>query len=144
MEGIARKVRKMAHIGVDKNTGLVHHLKTTAANEHDVTVAAELLYDKEKTVYGDSRYLGTEKRPEAILKNKKGKKTKYKINKESSMIQKLPENEQTEAKKKEHKKSSVRWKAEHVFAVVKNIFIIAEPDTDFIRRSDSVCLCVKN
>ena len=35
------------------------------------------------------------------------------------MIQKLPENEQSEAKKKEHKKSSVRW---HVFAVVKNIF----------------------
>ncbi len=111
-----------AHIGVDKKTGFVHHLKTTAANEHDVTVAAELLSGKEKTVYGDSGYLGIEKRPEAILKNKKGKKIKYRINQRPSMIQKLPENEQAKVKKKEHKKSSVRCKVEHVFAVVKNIF----------------------
>ena len=60
-----------AHIGIDKKTGLVHHLETTAANEHDVTVVPELLTGKENTVYGDSRYLGAEKRPEAILKNKK-------------------------------------------------------------------------
>ena len=26
-----------AHIGVDKDSGLVHHLKVTGANEHDVT-----------------------------------------------------------------------------------------------------------
>ena len=112
---------KAQHIGVDKKTGLVHQLKTTAANEHDVT-AAELLYGKEKTVYGDSGYLGIEKGPESILKNKKGKKIKYKINQRPSMIQKLPENEQSKAKKKEQKKSSVRCKVEHVFAVVKNIF----------------------
>ncbi|MDE5738435.1 MAG: transposase, partial [Oscillospiraceae bacterium] len=104
-----------AHIGVDKKTGFVHHLKTTAANEHDVTVAAELLSGKEKTVYGDSGYLGIEKRPEAILKNKKGKKIKYRINQRPSMIQKLSENEQAKVKKKEHKKSSVRCKVEHVF-----------------------------
>ena len=111
-----------AHIGVDKKTGLVHHLKTTAANEHDVTVVPELLTGKEKTVYGDSGYLGAEKRPEAILKNKKGKKIKYKINQRPSMIRKLSEKEQAKAKKKEHKKSSVRCKVEHVFAVVKCIF----------------------
>ena len=92
-----------AHIGVDKKTGLVHHLKTTAANEHDVTVAAEMLSGKEKTVYGDSGYLEIEKRPEAILKNKKGKKIKYKINQRPFTIQKLPENEQSKTKKKEHK-----------------------------------------
>ena len=111
-----------AHIGVDKKTGLVHHLKTTAANEHDVTVVPELLTGKENTIYGDSGYLGAEKRPEAILKNKKGKKIKYKINQRLSMIRKLSEKEQEKAKKKEHKKSSVRCKVEHVFAVVKHIF----------------------
>lgn len=111
-----------AHIGVDKKTGLVHHLKVTAANEHDVTVVPELLTGKENTVYGDSGYLGAEKRPEAILKNKKGKKIKYKINQRPSMIRKLSEKEQEKVKKKEHKKSSVRCKVEHVFAVVKNIF----------------------
>ena len=79
-----------AHIGVDKKTGLVHHLKITDANEHNVTVAAELLSGKEKTVYGDSGYLWIEKRPEAILENKK-EKIKYKINQRPSTIQKLPE-----------------------------------------------------
>ena len=59
---------------------------------------------------------------EAILRNKKGKKIKYRINQRPSVIQKLPGNEQSKAKKKEHKKSSVRCKVEHVFAVVKNIF----------------------
>lgn len=38
------------------------------------------------------------------------------------MIRKLSEKEQEKAKKKEHKKSSVRCKIEHVFAVVKRIF----------------------
>lgn len=58
--------------------------------------------------------MGAEKRPEAILKNKKGKKIKYKINQRPSMIRKLSE--------KEQEKSSVRCKVEHVFAVVKHIF----------------------
>ena len=111
-----------AHIGVDKKTGLVHHLKTTAANEHDVTVVPDLLTSNEKAVYGDSGYLGAEKRPEAITKNNKGKKIKYKINQRPSSIQKLSEKEQEKAKKKEHKKSSVRCKVEHVFAVVKRLF----------------------
>lgn len=111
-----------AHIGADRKNGLVHHVKTTAANEHDVTVVPELLHGEEKTVHGDSGYLGAEKRPEAITQNKKGKKIKYKINKRPSSIQKLPEEEQEKARKKEHKKSSVRCKVEHVFAVIKNIF----------------------
>ena len=47
-----------AHIGVDKDTGLVHTLKVTAANVHDVTVAAKLLREDDEVVYGDSAYLG--------------------------------------------------------------------------------------
>lgn len=38
------------------------------------------------------------------------------------MIRKLSEKEQEKAKEKEHRKSSIRCKVEHVFAVVKNIF----------------------
>ena len=33
-----------AHIGVDSDSGLVHHLETTAANVHDVTVTPQLLH----------------------------------------------------------------------------------------------------
>ena len=53
-----------AHIGVDKDTGLVHTMKVTAANVHDVTVAAKLLREDDEVVYGDSAYLGLEKRVE--------------------------------------------------------------------------------
>ena len=49
-----------AHIGVDKTSGLVHHVEATAANVHDVTVVPKLLYGEEESVYGDSGYLGTE------------------------------------------------------------------------------------
>jgi len=37
-----------AHIGVDKERGLVHTVKVTAANEHDVTVTSELLTGDEE------------------------------------------------------------------------------------------------
>ena len=66
-----------AHIGVDKDTGLVHTIKATSANEHDVTVTSQLLHGDEKEVYGDSGYIGAETRAEAITKNKSGKKIKY-------------------------------------------------------------------
>lgn len=45
------------HIGVAKDTGLIHSVKTTAANVHDITSAAELLHGEEKVVYAHSGYL---------------------------------------------------------------------------------------
>ena len=111
-----------AHIGVDRETGLVHHVKTTAANEHDVTAVSDLMHKEEETLHGDSGYIGAEKRPEAITINKKGKKIKYIICRKPSSIKKLSKSEQYKAKKREHQKSSVRCKVEHVFAVVKRLF----------------------
>ena len=69
-----------AHVGVDKDSGLVHTVEVTAANEHDVTMTAKLLHGEEETVNGDSGYIGAEKREDAILKNKNGKKIRYNIN----------------------------------------------------------------
>ena len=111
-----------AHIGVDRESGLVHHVKTTAANEHDVTAVSDLMHGEEDTLHGDSGYTGAQKRPEAITKNKKGKKIKYIICRKPSSIRKLSKSGQYKAKKREHKKSSVRCKVEHVFAVVKRLF----------------------
>ena len=108
-----------AHIGVDKDSGLVHTVKGTAANVHDVTMTSELLTGEENEVYGDSGYIGVDKREEAIIRNKNGKKIKYKINRKPSQIKKLSASGQYAAKKAEHKKSSVRVKVEHVFAIVK-------------------------
>ena len=110
------------HIGVDRDSGLVHHVITTSANEHDVTATSELMHGEEETLSGDSGYIGADKRPEAIRKNKQGKKIKYIINRKQSSINKLSKSGQYAAKKREHEKSSVRCKVEHVFAVVKRLF----------------------
>lgn len=62
-----------AHIGVDSESGLVHTVQVTAANVHDVCVAAGLLTGEEEQVYGDSGYLGVKKRPEVRKKMPKRK-----------------------------------------------------------------------
>ena len=111
-----------AHIGVDKDSGLVHHLKVTGANEHDVTATPDLMHGEEEELYGDSGYIGAEKRENAVVKNKNGRKIKYKINRKPLTMKKLSKSGQYAAKKAEHKKSSVRAKVEHVFAVVKRLF----------------------
>ena len=106
----------------DKDSGLVHHLKVTGANEHDVTATPDLMHGEEEELYGDSGYIGAEKRENAVVKNKNGRKIKYKINRKPSTIKKLSKSGQYAAKKAEHKKSSIRAKVEHVFAVVKRLF----------------------
>ena len=108
-----------AHIGVDHDTGLVHTVKVTAANVHDVTVTADLLTGEEDAVYGDSAYLGADKRPEAAKKNKSGRKIHYKVNRRPSQSKNLSTRSKAQIKRREHEKSSVRAKVEHVFAVVK-------------------------
>ena len=50
------------HIGVDRDSGLVHTAEATAANVHDATETSKLLTGDEDEVYGDSGYLGAEKR----------------------------------------------------------------------------------
>ena len=53
-----------AHIGVDKDNGLIHSIETTSANVHNLTPASELLHGEETVVYADSCYWGIEKREE--------------------------------------------------------------------------------
>ena len=110
-----------AHIGVDRDSGLVHTVKATPANVHDVSMTSELLHGEEETVNGDSGYVGAEKREDAIIRNSKGKKIRYQINRRPSQIKKLSKSGQYKAKKREHVKSSVRAKVEHVFGVVKGL-----------------------
>ena len=111
-----------AHIGADSESGLVHSVEVTAANIHDVTMTSELLTGDEEVVYGDSGYIGAEKREDAVTHNNQGKKIIYRTNRKPSQIKRLSKSGQYKAKKKEHQKSTVRAKVEHVFAVVKNLF----------------------
>ena len=111
-----------AHVGVDSKMGLVHTVKITAANVQDITVMPNLLTGEKTYVYGDSGYIGVDKRENAVIKNKYGKKIGYKINRRPSQMRKLSKDGQYQAKKIEHQKSSVRAKVEHVFGVVKKLF----------------------
>ena len=108
-----------AHIGVDKDSGLVHTLKVTSANVHDVTVTSELLTGEETSVHGDSGYLGAKKREDAITRNGQGKRIKYKINRRPSQSKNRSTRSQGQIKRREREKSSIRAKVEHVFGVVK-------------------------
>jgi IS5 family transposase len=58
-EGFAYGMK--VHIGVDKDTGLIHSVEITAANVHDLTPAADLLHGEVKVVYADAGYQGIEK-----------------------------------------------------------------------------------
>ena len=109
-----------AHIGIDKDSGLVHTIKGTSANVHDVTMVLELLSSEEEIVYGDSGYLGAEKREDAIVRNHEGKRICYKVNRRPSQSKYASPRAQGQIKRREREKSSVRAKVEHVFAVVKN------------------------
>ena len=111
-----------AHIGVDKDTGLVHHIEVTAANVHDVTVTPKLLHGEEDALYGDAGYVGADKRDDAITHNINGKKIRYSINRRPSQSKHKSARSQGQIKRREREKSSVRAKVEHVFGVVKGLF----------------------
>ena len=93
------------HIGVDKDSGLVHTTVTTAANVSDVSVTPKLLHGQEESVHGDSGYLGAEKREDAIVRNKKGKKIKYKINRRPSQYKNNSARSRRQIKRREKKRN---------------------------------------
>lgn len=111
-----------AHVGVDKDTGLVQKVKVTAANVSDVVMTPELLTGEEDVVYGDSGYTGADKREDAIIKNNRGKRIRYKISRRPSQIKKRSSWSQGQLKRRNRENSSVRAKVEHVFAVIKGMF----------------------
>lgn len=78
------------HIGVDKDTGLVHSVEVAAANVHDVTMTTKLLTGDEGNIYGNSGYLGTNKREDAFRMNSQSKRIRYRINRRPSQIRETP------------------------------------------------------
>jgi len=105
-----------AHIGADVESGLVHTVTVTPANEADVTQVDKLLHGKEKSVHADAGYTGAEKRA-----GKRGRK--WYIAAKRSAVTKLPEGELKEATKElEYIKAAIRAKVEHPFRVIKQQF----------------------
>ena len=109
------------HIGVDAFSGLVHTMEVTSANVHDVSVAAKLIREDDEVVYGDSGYLGIDKRKE-VVSDEHLSSIDYRINRRPTSLQKVTENSFDWDRMIEHAKSSVRCKVEHPFHIVKCLF----------------------
>lgn len=109
------------HTGVDAGSGFVHTVAATAANAHDITVAAKLLREDDEVVYGDSAYLGIEKREE-IRENPHFSAIEFRINRRPSSLPKVSDNAIDWERTIDRRKSSVRCKVEHPYRIVKNIF----------------------
>lgn len=104
-----------AHIGVDAESGLVHTVTATAANEADVEQVADLLHGKEEQVWADSGYRGAQARVKRDVQ--------WHIAGRPSDMAKMPEGRaKARARKNEYEKASVRAKVEHPFRVIKRQF----------------------
>jgi IS5 family transposase len=103
------------HIGVDDETGLVHSVHTTAANEADINVAEALLHGDEVRVWGDAGYQGIEQRAEHRDRQvawwvalRAGKRAQLAANSAAARIERF--------------KAQVRARVEHPFRYIKQGF----------------------
>ncbi len=107
-----------AHIGADRDSGLVHTVVTTAANVSDVTQTHALLHGKEKSVFADAGYTGADKREEL-----KSKRIDWHIAERRHKVKALPEGELKDVTLwLEHLRAKVRARVEHPFRVIKQQF----------------------
>ena len=109
------------HIGVDYGSGLVHTVTVTPANVHDITEAHKLLREDDNVAYGDSGYIGIEKRGE-IKNNEHFSKINFRINRRPKSLPQVSDNAIDWDRYIENRKSAVRCKVEHAFKIIKDTF----------------------
>jgi transposase, IS5 family len=107
-----------AHIGADAESGLVHTVRTTSGNVHDVTEGNSLLHGEETVAFGDAGYQGVDKRPDAkagvawhIAMGPGKRRALDKDNQADALIDQA-----------EKLKAGIRAKVEHPFRVIKRQF----------------------
>ena len=111
-----------AHIGADRDSGIVHTVISTAANIADITQTAALLHGQETQVHADAGYVGAQKRPE-IKQEDPNERIDWQIARKRHTVKSLPEGDEKERLLKAEKaKASVRAIVEHPFHVIKNLF----------------------
>ena len=106
------------HIGVDSQSGLVHHVHATPANTADVTEVDPLLHGNETDVFADAGYTGVHKRKEhenrdvnwwiAMRPGKRKALTRSADDRWAETVEKV--------------KAKIRAKVEHPFRVIKQQF----------------------
>lgn len=105
-----------AHIAVDAATGLTEKVVTTAANEHDLNQAENLITEPVEVVFADAGYRGAEKR-----ESLSGRVTDWFIAKGPHAVKALREHPRRhkQALHDEYVKASIRAKVEHPFRILK-------------------------
>ena len=115
-----------AHIGVDADSGLVHSVHATAANESDVAHTHEVLHGEEQRVHLDAGYTGVDKRAEITQAQAEGdirSDIEWHVATKRGLIKAVPEGALKELTVMlERKKAQIRSRVEHPFHVVKNLF----------------------
>jgi len=114
------------HTGVDAESGLVHSVVCTAANESDIAHAHELLHGQETTVGADSGYTGLHRRDEITQAQRDGKlrkDIKWNIAMKPGTLRGMAEGPlKAMTRICERLKARVRARVEHPYHVIKNLF----------------------
>jgi IS5 family transposase len=101
------------HVGADVDSGAVHSVEVTAANEADINALPKLLRAEDEVIFGDAGYTSDEyKRGSRRLGIRWCAQDKRKPGQMLSASQ----------KKRNRKHSSIRARVEHVFRVIKRQF----------------------
>jgi IS5 family transposase len=101
------------HIGADVDSGAVHTVEVTPANEADINLLPKLLRPEDQVIFADAGYTSDEyKRGSRQLGLRWCVQDKRKAGRNLSSSQ----------KKRNRKQSSIRARVEHVFRVIKRQF----------------------
>jgi IS5 family transposase len=115
-----------AHIGADADSGLVHSVHVTSANESDVANTHALLHGQERRVHADSGYTGVTKREEIVQAQAEGRirpDVDWHVAIKRGKIVSLADGVHKELTVLlERKKAQIRARVEHPFHIVKNLF----------------------
>jgi transposase, IS5 family len=106
------------HIGVDKDSGLIHSVESTPANEYVLTPSSDLLHGEEEVIYADAGYQRIAKRPEMA-----GKSTAFRAVMRPGRRGPSPDTPDGRLEKLvEAGNAHIRAKVEHLFHVIKQQF----------------------
>lgn len=114
------------HTGVDAQSGLIHSVVCTAANESDVGQGHELLHGQETQVHADSGYTGLDKRAEITSAQAEGRLRSdidWRIAMKRGQLAAMSEGPMKGLTEWfERRKAQIRSIVEHPFHVIKNLF----------------------
>lgn len=125
-----------AHIGADRDSGLVHTVVTTAANVADIVEAKDCVRECDSEVYLDAGYTGLEKRPEATEEGGKLHGKRLFVAAKRSKVR------TEEQRFREHAVSQVRSVVEHPFHYLKDVMRTRRTRYRGRRKNDqTLCMC---